>query len=345
MSLLDLIKDDQKIISIIGLAKNAGKTEVLNSLLIESFEKGIKIGVTSIGRDGEKKDSVTNISKPEIFVEPETIIVTLDYYVKISDAEIEILKVLNSKSFLGTYIVGKVRSNGTIQLAGPNSTKRIKNICEFMLKIGCKKVFIDGALNRLSSSAPHISDSAIIATGAAVSNQMDKVVKKTLHQIHLFNLAEISSIFNQVMTNSILKKDTICLINKNKEIIDLKLKTGLNNFKKIIKNIDESIEYIIFPGSLTDQMVKKIYSHGYTNIDYIVKDTTKLFISEKLLNEFLNLNINFYVYKSIKIIALTINPFSPQGYHFDSNVFKKEIKNYVKDLPVINVMEENYDNR
>ncbi|MGM0378155.1 MAG: hypothetical protein ACQEQE_00295 [Bacillota bacterium] len=345
MSLLDLIKHDKKIISIIGLAKNAGKTEVLNSLLEEGFEKKIKIGVTSIGRDGEKKDSVTNTSKPEIFVEPETIIVTLDFYVKKSDAEIEILKILDSKSYLGTYIVGKVRSSGTIQLAGPNSTKRIKKICEFMLSIGCQKVFIDGALNRISSSAPHISDSAIIATGAAVSNQMDKVVKKTLHQIHLFNLPDVSSIFNQVMTNFILKKDTICLINKDEEIIDLNLKTGLNNFEKIIKEIDNSTKFIIFPGSLTGQMVKKIYSYGYTNIDYIVKDTTKLFISEKLLNEFLNLKINFYVYKSIEVLALTINPFSPQGYHFDPNVFKKEIKNYVKDLPVINVLEENYDNR
>ena len=46
-----------KIISIIGLAKNVSKTTTLN-YIIKNLE-GYRLGLTSIGRDGEKYDVIT----------------------------------------------------------------------------------------------------------------------------------------------------------------------------------------------------------------------------------------------------------------------------------------------
>ena len=53
-------------VSIIGMCKNAGKTTVLNGLISACMRNAEVLGLTSIGRDGERSDLVTNTKKPEI---------------------------------------------------------------------------------------------------------------------------------------------------------------------------------------------------------------------------------------------------------------------------------------
>ena len=69
MRLIETIqKNNYETISIIGLAKNAGKTVTLNYLIEEAYKINIKIGITSTGRDGENTDLVTETQKPSIEV-------------------------------------------------------------------------------------------------------------------------------------------------------------------------------------------------------------------------------------------------------------------------------------
>ena len=55
-------------VSLIGMCKNAGKTTTLNQLIAELKRNGVSFGATSVGRDGESTDLVTNTVKPGIFV-------------------------------------------------------------------------------------------------------------------------------------------------------------------------------------------------------------------------------------------------------------------------------------
>lgn len=68
MDTYDLLKDYKRV-SIIGMEKNVGKTTVLNQLIEDIGMKKI-VGLTSIGRDGEDTDVVTNTHKPRIYVFP-----------------------------------------------------------------------------------------------------------------------------------------------------------------------------------------------------------------------------------------------------------------------------------
>ena len=43
-------------LALVGLAKNTGKTEALAALLRELQAAGRRVGVTSVGRDGEQRD-------------------------------------------------------------------------------------------------------------------------------------------------------------------------------------------------------------------------------------------------------------------------------------------------
>ena len=75
--MLDTYKfiENYKRISIIGMEKNVGKTTLLNKLIAD-IGKTKKLGLTSIGRDGEDIDVVTNTDKPRIYVREGSIIAT-----------------------------------------------------------------------------------------------------------------------------------------------------------------------------------------------------------------------------------------------------------------------------
>ncbi len=60
MQLIDLIRENRhQVVSVVGMAKNAGKTVTLNEIINQSMESGTLLGLTSIGRDGETQDVVT----------------------------------------------------------------------------------------------------------------------------------------------------------------------------------------------------------------------------------------------------------------------------------------------
>ncbi|MDY6895165.1 MAG: hypothetical protein SVO01_07110, partial [Thermotogota bacterium] len=69
-----------KSVSIVGLEKNTGKTETINYLL-KTLNK--RIGITSIGLDGEPIVQLTSMPKPHIGIVKGTIFATAEKYYKL----------------------------------------------------------------------------------------------------------------------------------------------------------------------------------------------------------------------------------------------------------------------
>ena len=78
-------------LSIIGMCKNAGKTTVLNKLIAELNGSRVRLGLTSIGRDGESTDLVTRTAKPGIYVYEGTLVATAVDMFRLSDITREII--------------------------------------------------------------------------------------------------------------------------------------------------------------------------------------------------------------------------------------------------------------
>ena len=68
MGLLYDLSTEYKTLSIVGMAKNAGKTTALNYLIEEADDEMIRLGITSTGRDGETSDLVTGTEKPRVYL-------------------------------------------------------------------------------------------------------------------------------------------------------------------------------------------------------------------------------------------------------------------------------------
>ena len=339
MSLLQLIKDKYRIVSIIGMSKNSGKTVTLNKLIQEDMEEGIPIGMTSIGRDGESLDRVTETEKPRIFAEENTIIATTTSLLEMGDASIEILKVTPFTTPLGHVVIGRVKSPGYIEIAGPQSLRDIRYVCDIMLGLGARFVIIDGAIDRKSSAAPAISEATILSTGAILSRDINRVLEETIHTVDLLSLPQIEE-DDLEKARKLIFEDKIGVISKNGEIDIIPIDTALGKGHRIGEYLDEDSRYLVVPGSLVKGTLEDITrsTRAYKNIDIVVADGTKVFIPPKDYLFFKRIGISIKVAYPINLIGLTVNPYSPSGYFFEPKNFLEKMKEYIKDIPVMDIM-------
>ena len=107
MYLLENLAQKYKRISIVGMAKNAGKTTALNYLLEEAMDEGLRLGVTSTGRDGEGTDVVTGTDKPRVFLDTDTIVSVPTQLYELADAGLDKKKIFSHYDDCGTMLYSK----------------------------------------------------------------------------------------------------------------------------------------------------------------------------------------------------------------------------------------------
>ncbi len=338
--MLDYLDKSSKTLSIVGMAKNAGKTVALNAILDEAYENDVTIGLTSIGRDGERQDIVISTEKPMIYIYAGSIIATPEMLFHASDARMEVLEVTDFNTSMGKIIIGRVIDDGYVEIAGPCSNADIDLTNKKMLSYGADLVIVDGAIDRKSTASPSITDSAILATGAVLSRDMNKAIEKTVYQVELFKLKSISDISIRAIAEKAVGGKKITIIDDNYDTKELELKTALSAGRIIGKELTETSRYIVIPGSLVGKTALDIVNTTkHKNITIIVRDATRIFIDYKDWLYIHKKSIKVNVIDEIKLIGVTINPTAPEGYYFEPKEYKEKLQIYLKDLPVIDVME------
>lgn len=338
--LIELIKDKYKKISIVGMSKNSGKTVALNYLIEESYEENIDIGITSIGRDGESIDIVTNTDKPPIFAYENTLIATSTDMLRLGDANIEILKVTDYKTPLGAIIIGKVRDSGYVQIAGPQLLSEIKSVSDMMISLGAKFIVIDGALDRMSQAAPDISEATILSIGAVLSRNMNKVIEEGIHAVNTLGLPRINNEKIRSISEDLIRTNKIGVINDKGGVDILPLKTALGMGHVIAEHLRDDSKYLVIPGSLTNNTLEDIKrtTRRYKDVKIIIKDGTRVFINPRDWLRCINSGIRIGVLYNINLIGITLNPYSPAGYYFQPEKYLKKMRSYIKDIPVMDLV-------
>lgn len=334
--MIQLINGKYKTVSIIGMSKNSGKTVALNHLIEEAYNAGICIGITSIGRDGESVDIVTDTEKPMIYAEEGTLIATATKMIDMGDASIEILEVTNYRSPLGEIVIGRVKDGGYVQVAGPQLLSEIKEVSNTMLGLGAGFVVIDGALDRLSQAAPTISEATILSTGAVLSRDMNKVIEETLHVVKTLSLPEVEDEEIRTMAREIIARDEIAVVDDESNIDIIPLKTALNAGHIMGEHLKDNSAYLVIPGSLVKKTLEDLTrtTRKYKNVEIIIKDGTRVFVEPRDWLKFMRQGINIKVLDKINLIGITLNPYSPAGYYFQPEEFKSKMRQYITNIPI-----------
>ena len=336
MRLIETIKQNNyETISIIGLAKNAGKTVTLNYLIEEADNLNIKTGITSTGRDGENTDLVTETHKPSIFVTEGMYVATAKKTLMLSNAKTEILETTGIPTAMGEVIIVRVRQGGNIQIAGPVNTTDMKYVAGRLKHYGAEVVFIDGAIDRKAVSSPVITDACVIATGAVLSRDMKKVLEKTAHAVECYSLKGT----DEHVKNVVRKTNKTCIISECGKTIIPDIKTSITGGKKISELIDEKTTHVFVKGAITSALLKDLWENKYLRgIKLIIEDGTKLFTDINVWNEMRRKGLKVEVLNTISVLAVTLNPVSPAGYFFDSEVLKENMEKVIPIVKIVDVV-------
>ncbi|RQD67078.1 MAG: hypothetical protein D5S00_11225 [Tindallia sp. MSAO_Bac2] len=343
MILINYIPDKCRRIAVVGMAKNAGKTVILNRLISEMTKEGITIGITSTGRDGEEQDLVTLTEKPRIYVPVGTLLATTEICLKNSDARVEVLETTGENTPMGQVVVIRVRQPGFIQIAGPDTNRGILMISKILEKHGASRVLVDGALDRKASASPAITDGCILATGAVLHRDPDVAVAMTRHQTEMFSLPVIENIYEVKRQWETLKtKGTVGAIDDEGELRVIPVTSAINNGRDLGNAMQEKDMCLLINGSLTGKTIKEItqVTSLYRKVPLVVSDATKIFMSENDWKIWKRMGVILKVINPVNLLMVTVNPISPEGYEFDKKTFREKMKNALEPIPVVDALEE-----
>lgn len=298
-------------VAIAGLAKNTGKTVTLNYLLREGQKIGLKLGVTSIGVDGESIDIVSQSRKPEIKLYDGMWFATSETHFLKRKLEAEISGIMPRGTSLGRVVTGRALSNGKMLLSGPGDTASMKGVIADLQKKGAETVLVDGALSRVSQASPAVTDALVLATGAALSPDIPTIVARTVYMCRLTCLPEAERVLVEKLDN--LDND-IYAIDGNGSVRGLEVGSALN-----LSLLKERISFygntIFSPGLVSDRFLKFLSSRKeIKDFHLIIRDFTRLFVDPFTLKNFTDRGGRISVLKRPELLAVTINPYSPAGY-------------------------------
>lgn len=337
MGLLHDLSTKYRTLSIVGMAKNAGKTTALNFLIEEAIDEGIQLGITSTGRDGESQDLVTGTEKPRVYLEEDMLVAVPTLLYDLADAGLEVVKKTKYSTAIGELLICRVKDAGYVQVAGPVINAEQKLLCRDMLQLGCSLILIDGAIDRKSIASPDTSDAIILSTGAVLSRKMNKVVEETAHVVNLYRTPELEEgVIKDAITENNFD-DKIMLVGGDGEIKKLDLATGLGAAKEINGAIDEDTRYIYIPGAFTNSVISDISLKNLKQVQFVLKDPTKIFVNAMDWGIFRKKGLRVSVLKNIEIAAITVNPWAPAGYTFDNRFLLEEMQKAIPDIPIIDV--------
>jgi len=161
---------------VVGTAKNVGKTTTVTALLQVAGARKLRIGLTSIGRDGEAFDAVDEAPKPRIFVEPGTVIAAGRALVP-HPRSIEILDE-HERSALGPIVFYRTNIPQYVEISGAPTARGMRSVIERLMQLGVDRVIVDGAIDRVAVVATG-SDPLIVATGMALAPTVEAVAEAT----------------------------------------------------------------------------------------------------------------------------------------------------------------------
>jgi hypothetical protein len=179
----------------------------------------------------------------------------------------------------------------------------------------------------------------ILSTGAAFSSNIQTLVQKTKFVVEMIGLPKLDDV----------TRDTLCDIesgvwgvDNDDNIIDFGLTSALA-ISSLKVDITKGMRIIYTVGALTDKLLNLIAdSKNVKNVTLVVKDFTKIFVSEMAYRIFCNRGGKIMVLQKSKLIAVCVNPTAPNGYVLDSDILCGKLQEALK-LPVYDIVKNKYD--
>lgn len=312
---------DAKTVCFIGLCKNAGKTTALCRLLDEWGEE--PLAVTSIGRDGERRDVVTGTEKPEIRLKKGTLFATAKGLLPLCDVTVQVEGVTDVHTPLGQVAVLRALSDGGVQLGGPSAVEQLVALREQFFALGAKRVLIDGAAGRKSLAAVGEDGCAVLCVGAGMEGTVAHIAAETAHVCVLFDALVIP--LEQT-------EGRFTLFDSEGEPRETAW-----DWQGILSVLPRGGCVLRAEGGVTSPMLRALAQRGVP-VTLVAPDATHFLFDRPSAQLFDRAGGKLAVEKKLTIAAVCANPWSPRGDHLERDELLAALRNEIK-IPVMDVKE------
>ena len=340
-------------LALVGLAKNTGKTEALGALLRELQADGRRVGVTSVGRDGEERDVIDfRIEKPRIQLASGSLVATTDGLLRSSGLPHDLLEQTSMRTPLGRVLIARLRGPGAVEVAGPSAAGHVREVADRMLELGAEQILIDGAIDRRAASSPDVADGLVISTGAVLGEDISDVVLQTKDAVELVRLPKAD-------TDSTIGKRLRQLAAGGQYadgvfVDDAGVPVALpprfllsSEAEHVAQLLDENPagRWLIVAGALPDRFLRNVLHAAHKRrreLSLVVNDPTKVFLSKRGPAWYGRQGVRIETLNAIDLLAITVNPVAPQSHTFDSAQLRGLLEEAIVDVPVFDVMHPDY---
>lgn len=313
-------------VAVVGMAKNCGKTTALTSMIREAATLGVRLGITSAGRDGEAFDAVTGLAKPPIWLPEGALVVTAERTLARSRAKLIPLRRTGRVTGVGELVAYEVAEPGNVEVIGPNREAMAAEMVELLKSLGAQTVFVDGAADRVFSAAPAVSEAVVLATGAALSESMDEVLAMTQATMKVLSLPK----FGQHTESAVLKamrELRIAAVDREGRVAWFPGRTALGQADTVAAMVTGETRLLAIgraaPGSLLSALITRARRLGIplSRFEIVVRDPTRIAMDPCEVVRYLSLGGRISVLQPQRILALTVNPTSPYHSGFPAREF------------------------
>jgi aerobic-type carbon monoxide dehydrogenase small subunit (CoxS/CutS family) len=298
----DFLSNNQKVISIIGMEKNVGKTTLLNYLLRGLADKGLPVLILSIGRDGESVDALEKTKKPGIMVYNGGCFLTIRELLKTPSA-VEILETFNEKVSGSKVLLARALQKTEIQLINPGNQKVVSRMIHSSFnRCGKCTVLIDGALDRLSHGASNLVDGVFICTGVQVEGTLVQIIEKTKELVDNLENSTCTDEIKRLISDCKAEFGTVIIRNHHINACMTGTLLDSTELDEKIKNND----IIYTTGVLTDKIIKR-FGEKDLRCTIVLIDGTKCHVSQRAKAMMTRKGIDLKVLNQIPVYGLSVN--------------------------------------
>jgi hypothetical protein len=331
-------------LAIVGLAKNTGKTVALKSVLEELHHAGSVVGVTSVGRDGERFDVIdSRIAKPSVSLWAGSLVATTDSLIRASGVRYEPVAQTGIRTPLGTVVVCRLLEPGEIEVAGPSAASDIRSVSDIMSASGAQHILIDGAIDRRAASCPEVSEAVLMSTGAVLDEQPERVAQHTRDAVELMRLPVPDGPATRAHAQD---SQSSLLIAHDRQAVQLRPRLALDGGEAELAQLlrsDPAPRSLVLRGAVCEPFLQALVRvNRGRELEVVVQDSTKVFLSQSSYGFYRAHGITLRALNPIRLLAITVNPIAPCAHRFDSARLRGLIESEIPDVPVLDVLHPSY---
>jgi hypothetical protein len=263
-------------ITVAGLAKNAGKTTVLNHLLA-----GLDgpVGVASLGLDGEARDQLTGLRKPRIAPPAGALVATTDGL----RGDAPVVERLPHRTAAGAVVL--VEATGApVVVSGPTRLDELDAVLHRMRARGAARILLEGALGRLGTAAPGRADAVVLAAGAAAARDGSELGRTLRLALDALDLPVTAAAARDLDRAAGWEEETAAAIGPG--------------------------ETVAIPGALTGPLLERLIRAG-TRATLVVADATRVLARPQQVARARRAGIEVVARAPLAVAAVTSSPFHP----------------------------------